>query len=143
LRTSEPDEEERRVSTDNHPEAPDQLALVIDDADPRSEIGNVAADRGRAPDDTMFLTDDGGHFVRKLTLDGKVLLELGVPGKPAPYMSGEPFHRCTHTALSRVPLGRLGVLGHLVFSADRWTFSRRHFADPNKSARSAVALCAS
>jgi hypothetical protein len=47
-----------------------------------------------APDDTMFLTDDGGHFVRKVTLDGKVLLELGVPGKPAPYMSGEPFHRC-------------------------------------------------
>ena len=38
-----------------------------------------------APDDTMFLTDDGGHFVRKVTLDGKVLLELGVPGKPAPY----------------------------------------------------------
>ena len=53
-----------------------------------------------APDDTMFLTDDGGHFVRKVTLDGKVLLELGVPGKPAPYMSGEPFHRCTHTALA-------------------------------------------
>ena len=26
--------------------------------------------------------------------------ELGIPGKPAPYMSGEPFHRCTHTALS-------------------------------------------
>src|ERR1044071_2988764 len=51
-----------------------------------------------APDDTMFLTDDGGHFVRKVTLDGKVLLELGVPGKPAPYMSGAPFHRCTHTA---------------------------------------------
>src|SRR2546423_11850716 len=38
-----------------------------------------------APDDTMFLTDDGGHFVRKVTLDGKVVLELGVPGKPAPY----------------------------------------------------------
>src|SRR3954453_16603912 len=53
-----------------------------------------------APDDTMFLPDDGGHFVRKVTLDGKVLLELGVPGKPAPYMSGEPFHGCTHTALS-------------------------------------------
>src|ERR1700746_3524067 len=45
------------------------------------------------PDDTMFLTDDGGHFVRKVTLEGKVLLELGVPGKPAPFMSGEPFHR--------------------------------------------------
>src|SRR3977135_119436 len=35
------------------------------------------------PDDTMFLSDDGGHFVRKVTLDGKVLLELGVRGKPA------------------------------------------------------------
>ena len=23
-----------------------------------------------APDDTMFLTDDGGHFVRKVTLGG-------------------------------------------------------------------------
>jgi DNA-binding beta-propeller fold protein YncE len=50
--------------------------------------------------DTLYLTDDGGHFVRKCTLEGKVLLELGVPGKPAPAMSGEPFHRCTHTALS-------------------------------------------
>jgi hypothetical protein len=36
-----------------------------------------------------------------------VLLELGVPGKPAPYMSGEPFHRCTHTALS--PKGEIYV----------------------------------
>ena len=35
-----------------------------------------------------------------LARDGKVLLEIGIPGKPAPYMSGEPFHRCTHTALS-------------------------------------------
>ena len=53
------------------------------------------------PDDSIYLTDDGGHFVRKCRLeDGKVLLELGVPGKPAPYMSGEPFHRCTHTALA-------------------------------------------
>jgi len=45
--------------------------------------------------------------VRKVTLDGKVLLELGVPGKPAPFMSGEPFHRCTHTALS--PRGEIYV----------------------------------
>jgi DNA-binding beta-propeller fold protein YncE len=60
-----------------------------------------------APDDTIFLTDDAGHFVRKVTLQGKVLLEIGVPGKPAPYMSGEPFHRCTHTALS--PKGEIYV----------------------------------
>jgi hypothetical protein len=60
-----------------------------------------------ADDDTLYLTDDGGHFVRKCTLEGKVLLELGVPGNPAPYMSGEPFHRCTHTALS--PKGEIYV----------------------------------
>ena len=40
-------------------------------------------------------------------MDGKVLLGLEVPGKPAPFMSGEPFHRCTHTALS--PRGEIYV----------------------------------
>ena len=60
-----------------------------------------------APDDTLWLTDDGDHTVRHCTLDGKVLLTLGVPGKPTGYMSGEPFHRCTHTALS--PQGELYV----------------------------------
>jgi len=60
-----------------------------------------------APDDTLWLTDDGDHTVRHCTLDGKVLLTLGVPGAPRPYMSGEPFHRCTHTALS--PRGELYV----------------------------------
>jgi DNA-binding beta-propeller fold protein YncE len=53
-----------------------------------------------APDDTIFLTDDGDQTVRRCTLDGKVLLTLGTPGKPSGFMSGLPFHRCTHTALS-------------------------------------------
>src|SRR6202049_3545228 len=53
-----------------------------------------------APDGTIWLTDDGDHTVRQCTLDGKVLLTIGIPGKPAPYMSGEPLHRCTHPALS-------------------------------------------
>ncbi|MSP89310.1 MAG: hypothetical protein EXQ92_10965 [Alphaproteobacteria bacterium] len=52
------------------------------------------------PDDTIYCTDEGDHTVRKCTLDGRVLLEIGIPGKPAPCMSGDPFHRCTHTALS-------------------------------------------
>jgi hypothetical protein len=52
------------------------------------------------PDDCIYCTDDGDHTVRKCTLEGKVLITLGIPGKPSPYMSGEPFHRCTHTALS-------------------------------------------
>ena len=50
-------------------------------------------------DDTIFCTDDGDHTVRKCTLDGKVLFTLGTPGKPAPFMSGNPFNRCTHVAL--------------------------------------------
>ena len=53
-----------------------------------------------APDDTIWLTDDGDHTVRHCKLDGRVLMTLGIPGKPAPFLSGEPFHRCTHTALS-------------------------------------------
>jgi DNA-binding beta-propeller fold protein YncE len=59
------------------------------------------------PDDTIWLTDDGDHTVRHCTLDGRVLLTIGVPGEPKPYMSGEPFHRCTHTALA--PNGEIFV----------------------------------
>jgi len=58
-------------------------------------------------DDTIYLSDDGDHTVRRCTLDGKVLLTIGIPGEPAPFMSGEPFRRCTHTALS--PKGEIYV----------------------------------
>jgi DNA-binding beta-propeller fold protein YncE len=60
-----------------------------------------------AADDTLYLTDDADHTVRKCTLDGKVLMTLGISGQPSPYMSLQPFHRCTHTALS--PTGDLYV----------------------------------
>jgi DNA-binding beta-propeller fold protein YncE len=53
-----------------------------------------------APDDTLWCTDDGDHTVRHCTLDGRVLMTIGLPGRPTPYMSGRPFNRCTHTALS-------------------------------------------
>jgi hypothetical protein len=52
------------------------------------------------PDEALYCTDDGDHTVRKCTLDGKVLLEIGIPGRPSGFMSGVPFNRCTHTALS-------------------------------------------
>jgi hypothetical protein len=54
----------------------------------------------RGPDGNLYLTDEGDHTVRACTPDGEVLLEIGVPGRPAGFMTGEPFHRCTHTALS-------------------------------------------
>jgi len=73
-------------------------------------------------DDTLYLTDDGGHVVRKCTTEGKVLLELGTPGQPAPYMSGDPFHRCTHTALS--PNGEIYV-------SDGYGNARVHKYAPN------------
>jgi len=51
-------------------------------------------------DGNLYCTDDGDHTVRKCTPDGRLLLQIGVPGSPAPFMSGQPFHCCTHTALS-------------------------------------------
>jgi DNA-binding beta-propeller fold protein YncE len=51
------------------------------------------------PDDTLYCSDDGDHTVRQCTLDGEVLMTIGVPGEPAPLFSGDPFNRCTHTAL--------------------------------------------
>ena len=58
-------------------------------------------------DDTIYLNDDGDHTMRRCTLDGKVLLTIGIPGKASAYMSGEPFNRCTHTAMS--PQGDLYI----------------------------------
>ena len=51
------------------------------------------------PDNTLYCSDDGDHTVRQCTLDGEVLMTIGVPGQPAPLFSGDPFNRCTHTAL--------------------------------------------
>jgi hypothetical protein len=59
------------------------------------------------PDDTIWLTDDGDHSVKQCALDGRLLMTLGIPGRPSAYMSGLPFHRCTHTALS--PKGEIYV----------------------------------
>jgi DNA-binding beta-propeller fold protein YncE len=75
-----------------------------------------------APDGTIWLTDDGDHTVRQCTLEGKVLLTLGVPGKPTAYMSGDPFSRCTHTAMS--PQGD-------VYVSDGYHNARVHKFAPN------------
>src|SRR6188768_2430021 len=58
-------------------------------------------------DDNLYCTDDGDHTVRKISTDGKVLMTIGVPNQPAPFLSGKPFNRCTHTALS--PKGEIYV----------------------------------
>src|SRR5712664_1276179 len=79
-------------------------------------------------DDNLYCTDDGDHTVRKCSDDGKVLLTIGIPNKPAPFMSGEPFHRCTHTALS--PKGEIYVsdgygnacVHNIVTDQDGWVY---------------------
>jgi DNA-binding beta-propeller fold protein YncE len=71
--------------------------------------------------DQLYCTDDGDHTVRKCSTDGRVLLTIGMPKKPAPFMSGEPFHRCTHTALS--PKGE-------VYVSDGYGNARVHKYDP-------------
>ncbi|QCI63087.1 peptidyl-alpha-hydroxyglycine alpha-amidating lyase family protein [Phreatobacter stygius] len=58
-------------------------------------------------DDCLYLTDNGDHTLRKFSLDGKLLLTIGEPKRPAPFMSGRPFCRCTHSALS--PKGEIYV----------------------------------
>ena len=73
-------------------------------------------------DDTLYCTDDGDHTVRKVTTEGKVLLTIGVPNKPAPFLSGKPFNRCTHTALS--PKGEIYV-------SDGYGNSRVHKYSPD------------
>ncbi|WP_144140857.1 peptidyl-alpha-hydroxyglycine alpha-amidating lyase family protein [Paraburkholderia sp. BCC1884] len=51
-------------------------------------------------DGMIYCTDASDHTVRKFTPEGKLLLTLGTPGESSPFMSGRPFNRCTHTALS-------------------------------------------
>jgi len=60
-----------------------------------------------APDQTLYCTDDGSHTMTRHTLDGGLLLRIGLPGEPASFHSGRPFNRCTHTALS--PAGDIYV----------------------------------
>jgi DNA-binding beta-propeller fold protein YncE len=73
-------------------------------------------------DNSIYCTDDGDHTVRKYTLEGKLLLQIGLSGKPSPFMSGLPFHRCTHTALS--PCGDIYV-------ADGYGNARVHKYSPD------------
>jgi DNA-binding beta-propeller fold protein YncE len=51
------------------------------------------------PDGTYWLTDDLHHTVRQYTPEGRLLLTIGDPDRPAPLHSGEPFNRPTHVAL--------------------------------------------
>lgn len=52
------------------------------------------------PDQCIYLTDNFNHTVKKFTLDGKLLLELGTDGISSGFMSGKPFCKCTHSTVA-------------------------------------------
>jgi DNA-binding beta-propeller fold protein YncE len=74
------------------------------------------------PDDEVWLTDDGNHTIRKFTPEGKLLLTIGDPDKPATLQSGKPFNRPTHVALC----SRTGE----IYISDGYGNSRVHKHDP-------------
>lgn len=51
------------------------------------------------PDDSVWLTDDLQHTVRQFTPEGKLLLTVGDPDRPADLQGGKPFNQPTHVAL--------------------------------------------
>lgn len=84
------------------------------------------------PDDTIYCTDDFDHTVRKCTLDGKVLMTIGLPDKPSPFMSGKPFNRCTHTALA--PNGDIYVTdGYSNACVHKYSLDGKHLLSWGKS----------
>src|SRR6058998_1541656 len=65
-----------------------------------------------APDETLWLTDDGDHTVRQCTLDGKILVTLGIPGTPKAYMRGEPG----------TDPGQFNIPHNICCDADGWVY---------------------
>jgi DNA-binding beta-propeller fold protein YncE len=51
------------------------------------------------PDDMLYCTDDDAHAIYKFTIEGKLLMTIGTPGKAAPFQSGKPFNRPTNVAV--------------------------------------------
>ena len=74
------------------------------------------------PDQCIYLTDNFDHTVRKFTLEGRLLLEIGTAGLDSGFMSGRPFCKCTHSAVS--PSGNIYV-------SDGYQNACIHKFDPN------------
>ena len=74
-------------------------------------------------DDSVWLTDDLHHTVRKFTPEGKHLLTIGNPDTPAVLQGGKPFNRPTHVAICP----RTGYL----FISDGYGNSRVHKYAPD------------
>ena len=76
-----------------------------------------------APDGTVFCVDNGDSTVRQFTPEGELLMMLGVPHKPSPKMSGDPFSVPAHVAFDR----RTGEF----YVADGYSNARVHKYSPD------------
>ena len=74
------------------------------------------------PDQCIYLTDNFDHTVRKFSLEGELLLKIGTAGEGSGFMSGKPFCKCTHSAVS--PTGD-------IFVSDGYQNACIHKFDPN------------
>ncbi len=74
------------------------------------------------PDDSVWLTDDLQHTIRQFTPEGRLLLTIGDPDKPAELQGGKPFNRPTHVALCP----KTGS----IYISDGYGNSRVHKYDP-------------
>ena len=72
---------------------------LLDAWSDESRFGVGPADRIRIHEDWMFLVDDGGHVVEKLSLNGDSVLSLGQRDRPAKFESGDPLNRPTDIAV--------------------------------------------
>ncbi|MBA30485.1 MAG: peptidylglycine alpha-amidating monooxygenase [Dehalococcoidia bacterium] len=50
-------------------------------------------------EDFLYLVDDGGHCVYKMTSNGDLIFTLGIPGNPSPWQEGGMFNRPTDLAI--------------------------------------------
>jgi DNA-binding beta-propeller fold protein YncE len=74
-------------------------------------------------DQSVWLTDDLHHTIRKFTADGTLLLTIGDPDTPSQLQGGKPFNRPTHVAICP----RTGYL----FVSDGYGNSRVHKYAPD------------
>jgi hypothetical protein len=51
------------------------------------------------PDETLYCADDKAHCIHRFTLDGRLLMTIGIKGQGAPIHSGLPFNLPTKVAI--------------------------------------------
>ena len=104
---------------------PDKVRIIRDPYGNASQFWDTWFNRPHAitidHEDNVWLVDDNGHQIHKMSKTGKYLMTIG-SGTPAPKQSGDMFHRPTDVAISE----KTGE----IFISDGYDNSRVHRLDP-------------